>query len=79
MYAIIEHNSTACAIIEHYSIETRASSVGDMHDERQWHLLRPGGRENVSEYDQEIPQSHSADQPMVHRTNSHKTSGRQLK
>ena len=79
MYAIIEHNSTACSIIEHYSTEATASSVEDMDDEWQWHLLRPGWRENVREYDLEIPQSHTADQPMVHRTNSHKTSGRQLK
>ena len=54
MYAIIEHNSTACAIIEHYSSEATASSVEDMDDEWQWHLLRPGWRENVREYDQEI-------------------------
>ena len=40
--------------------------------------------EKLSEYDQEIPQSHTADQPTAseeepQNTNSYKTSGRQLK
>ena len=57
-------------------------------DEAPLSIISAGGGLSVkkaSEYDQEIPQSHTADQPTAPReeepqkTNSHKTSGRQLK
>ena len=42
---------------------------------------RPVPNESKSEYDQQIPQSHNADQPTAppQNTGCHKTPGRQLK
>ena len=41
-------------------------------------LIRPSGKKIVSEYDREIPQSQTADNPLA-PLNHHETPGRQIK